>query len=216
MKILIFVLINFILISFISYSFASRPLSTDDAGTVEMGKYELEFGYDNCKLSDCSKYTNLTVSIKHGLTEKMDIGINLPYQIEPVYDEKFGSVTFGSKFGILKDILAITFSNVLGSYNYMFNSIFSANIGFINFNVNIGYNYNMNQDEKGKIAYALGLEHSLEKFDVVGEIFGTEGSQYWLLGLRYNFVEKLFIDIGYNGNFRDISNRITSGLHYEF
>lgn len=197
--------------------FAARPLITDDAKTVPISKHEIELGYDYCRLLDCGRNHTLSFNIKHGLSERFDIGINFPYQIEPIQNEKFGPITLGFKLAIIKELVAVTFANVLGSYTYVLNSIFSKDIGFVDFHLNFGYNTTGKQEERGQIIYALAIEYPLGKFDILGEIFGIEDLHYWLIGGRYNFIiEGLFVDIGYSGNFKNISEKITTGLHYEF
>ena len=53
-------------------SYAALPLITDDIGTVEKGKYELEICNDNCRKDDGIE-ASLCIALKHGITEKMDL-----------------------------------------------------------------------------------------------------------------------------------------------
>ena len=58
-------------------SFAARPLSTDDAGTVEKGAFEIEFGTEYVKAVD--NETNLSLVIKRGILDNLDLGVEIHY-----------------------------------------------------------------------------------------------------------------------------------------
>jgi hypothetical protein len=57
--------------------FGARPLSTDDAGVVDLGSYEVEFGYGFLSEGDDIESHGLGLSIKHGITERLDFGIGV-------------------------------------------------------------------------------------------------------------------------------------------
>jgi hypothetical protein len=53
---------------------AARPFETDDAGTVAPGTFESEFGSESWK-DDAA----FGIGLKHGLTERMDLGVSMGY-----------------------------------------------------------------------------------------------------------------------------------------
>lgn len=95
-------------------AFAAYPLATDDAGTVKQNSFELESGYDNSKDHENLTSQASAFSFKHGVTERLDVGIAVPYQIKPSRDERMGAASMAFKFSLVKDVVAMTFSNELG------------------------------------------------------------------------------------------------------
>jgi len=200
-----------------SILFAAHPLSTDDTGIVETGKYELEIGYDNCKSGDILRNHSCGVSLKHGITEKMDIGISLPYQVEPKVAENFGVATLGFKFLLIKDIFAFSINNELGSSEYFLNGIFSKEIQPITTHINLGYEATGDENARGEIIYSSAVEYPFEKIDLVGEIIGGKiGFENWLIGLRYKLGDVTAINCGYGNGFRNTDEKIALGFHTEF
>lgn len=197
--------------------YAARPLINDDAGVVEKGNYELEFGYERCKLINLPEEHKCCLSLKHGLTEKMDLGISLPYQIEPEQNEKFGFATVGIKWSLWKDLFAFTFSNELGSRGYALNTVLSKDFGLFSGHLNFGYNASGNVEEKGKLSYGCALEYPVRKVDLVAELVGNdEGLQDWLFGGRYKLKDRVAIDLGYICGFKEEKNNLTFGFHFGF
>ncbi len=195
--------------------FAAHPLTTDDIGTVDIGKYELEVFYDNCKSETRNHFCG--ISLKHGITEKIDVGISFPYQLEPKLAEPLGTLTLGFKFLLMKDIFALTVSNELGSKKYFINGIFTQEIKPISVHVNIGYATSGDENTEGKITYSSAFECPFEKIDLVGEVIGDKVSlQNWLLGVRYKIKESVFVDCAYGNSFRNTDEKISFGFHAEF
>jgi len=200
-----------------SVLFAAHPLTTDDIGTVDAGKYELEVGYDNCKGESELRNHSGGISLKHGVTEKMDIGISFPYQIEPKPAEPFGTTTLGFKFLLVKDIFALTVNNELGLSEYFINGIFTREINPITVHANIGYAVSGDENAEGEIIYSSAVEYPMEKIDVVGEIVAEKiGLQNWLLGLRYKLGEITSLNCAYGNGFRNTDEKIAFGFHTEF
>jgi len=199
-----------------SISFAAHPLTTDDIETVEVGKYELEFGYDNCKAGDESRNHSCGLCLKQGITEKMDIGISLPYQIEPKSEERLGKVTLGLKFLLIKDLIAFSINNELGSKEYFINGIVSKEISPVTAHFNLGYKATGDENVKGKIIFSFAFEYPIEKIDLVGETIGEEiGFLNYLLGIRYKIIETIFVDLAYGNSFRKSDEKISFGFHIE-
>jgi hypothetical protein len=213
----IFIVVFLMLFLPIVVAFAAHPLTTDDIGTVDVGKYELEAGYDNCKGEDVLRNHSCGISLKHGITEKMDIGISLPYQIEPKPEEPFGTTTLGFKFLLVKDILALTVNNELGSPEYFLNGIFSREIQPVTVHTNIGYAVSGDENTEGEIIYSSAFEYPLEKIDLVGEVVAEKiGLQNWLVGLRYKLGEVTSLNCAYGNGFRNTDEKIAFGFHTEF
>ncbi len=197
-----------------SFLFSAHPLTTDDAKTVDQSGYELELSYDYSKVTD-SQEQSFGLSFKHGLTEKMDIGVSFPYLFEP--KESFGQASIGLKFSVVKDLLTFSITNPLGSSEYFLNSIFSYEISPVILHLNLGYQSTGQQDVEGSITYSSAFEWSIKKFDIVGEILGDkDGFQDYLLGFRYNFIDGVAFSFAYGNGFNEKREKITSGFHYEF
>jgi len=195
----------------------AHPLSTDDIGIVNKTNYELEVGYDNCKSGDELRNHSCGISLKHGITEKMDIGISFPYQIKPKPVEQFGTTTVGFKFLLIRDIFAFSVNNELGSKEYFINGIFSREISPLTFHFNFGYEASGDENIEGKIIYSSAVEYPLTKVDLVGEVIGEKiGLQNWLFGLRYKLGDVSAINCAYGNGFKGTDEKITFGFHTEF
>jgi hypothetical protein len=198
-------------------TYAAYPLSTDDAGTVKQSLYELEASYVNYSCENEMKNHSSSISFKHGLTNKMDIGILFPYQIDPVKEERFGEASVSAKFSLIKDVLAATFSNELGEKDYFINVIFTKELSLISCNLNMGYISTGDENEKGRGLYGFSLQYPFDKYEAVGEIQGQEGGcGNCLLGIRRRISESLFIASGISRVFESNTDRVTAGFHLEF
>ncbi len=201
-----------------SFSFAAHPLTTDDIGTVEVGKYELEIGYDNCKNQGELRNHSCGLSLKHGISRKLDIGISFPYQIEPKPAERLGRVSLSFKFLLIEEFFAFTLSNELGSEEYLINGILTHGVSSWVVHFNLGYQATGDENTKGEMLYSSALEYSpMNKIDFVGEVLGEEtGFQNWLLGMRCKISDVCFFDIAYGSGFRETNEKIAFGFHTEF
>ncbi|MBU2574249.1 MAG: hypothetical protein KKH28_09255 [Elusimicrobia bacterium] len=198
-------------------AFAAYPLATDDAGTVALNSCELEAGYDNSKDRESLSNQSGAFSFKHGLTEKMDIGISLPYRIHPAGEEKPGAASIGLKFSLVKGIVALSFSNELGEKEYFLNTIYTKEFSAVKLHFNAGYLSTGEETKKGSGSYGLALEYPMGKFEAVGEAQGREGGEgAVLLGLRYWIRESLFVAGAIARDFRTGHPRFAAGLHFEF
>ena len=61
-----------------SLSLAARPLSTDDAGVVDKGHFEMEGSLEYTNQLD--KEVALCVVVKRGIFDNLDLGIEIPYK----------------------------------------------------------------------------------------------------------------------------------------
>ncbi|MFH1540948.1 MAG: hypothetical protein ABID79_03740 [Elusimicrobiota bacterium] len=213
----IFTIVFYILFFAFSVVFAAHPLATDDIGIVEVGKYELEMGYDNCKREGELRNHSCGISLKHGITEKMDVGVSFPYQLEPKLVEPLGMATLGFKFLLIRDIFALTVNNELGSQEYFVNGIFTREIQPITIHANVGYAISGDENTEGEIIYSSAVEYPFSKIDIVGEIVAEKiGLQDWLFGVRYKVSEKSAIDFAYGNGFRSTEKKIVFGFHTGF
>jgi len=200
-----------------SVLFAARPLATDDAGAVDAAKHELEIGYDGCQGENYLRSGSCGFSLKQGITERMDVGVSFPYQIDPAQDERFGKAVLGVKFSLVKDVFALTFSNELGEKQYFFNGIFTKEFSKAAVHFNLGYSATGDAAIKGSTGYSSAFEIPGEKFDVVGEVSGdTDNNNTWLLGIRYKVTENIIVDTGYGKSFNAPDDKTTFGFHCEF
>jgi hypothetical protein len=191
----------------------ARPFATDDAGTVEQGIHELEFGCDFW-----SKEAALGLGFKHGLTERMDLGVGLAYIIEPEEDNGFEGAELGVKFALIPDVLAASLAGGFGDAAYTINGIFTQTIGPLEIDGNFGYEATGITGEEGTIIYALAviLDAGAYAFGVEG-MGNKDGLQAWLVGGRYTLVDGFAADIGVSGGFEeDVTMTATAGIHYEF
>lgn len=198
------------------YLFSAIPLTTDDVNIIDINMYELETTYEILnKGNDIRRYLSLT--LKSGLTQKLDLSISTLYQTYPHIQERFDCVCLGLKFVILKNILSVSVNNELGKSSCLLNLILSRNFSNLNLHFNIGYNISEDKTVAGEMFYSSAFEYDYKKFGLVGELTANNVSlQGHLLGIRWRFLEKHFITIGFENIFQDDSKRYLIGLHNEF
>jgi len=203
MKLLLNIAIIFVLVGL---AFAARPFSTDDAGTVSPGAYELELGYDLW-----SEIGSLGLGFKHGLTDKMDIGIGFGFNLVTEPKNSFTPSELCLKYAILPDFLATSFTAEIGGSSYALNGILTRCFGPVEFDANLGY-----VTGDSSITYAGAIIYSIGNFALGGEVLGDKETQSFLVGGRWTIKEGLMLDAGFTSDF-DFEEKIaTSGLHYEF
>ncbi|MGB9677488.1 MAG: transporter [Candidatus Ratteibacteria bacterium] len=225
LKIYAFVISFFFLSTFV---YAGRPLTTDDAETVEKGKFELEIGYDFIKNDKNSQ--ELGISLKSGLTEFMDFGISAPFVIEEDGEgiNEWGNAEIGAKFSILKEkenrpgfsfTVSATPNPDDGDKRYGINLILSKNFGKLTTHLNFGrYSLKTSDENEDILNYSGAFEYSInEKFNFVGEIVGENNKQNpleLLFGINYATGENLTYDIGISLGLNDDTPdyRITTGI----
>ena len=193
--------------------FAARPFATDDAGTVERSIHELEFGCDFW-----SDEAALGLGFKHGLTERMDLGVSISYIIVPEESNGFESAELGVKFALIPDVFAASLAGSFGEAAYTLNGILTQGLGPLEIDCNFGYETAGIIGEDGTIFYALALI-----FNLGASAFGVEGTgdkdglQSWLIGCRYTLVDGFAADVGISGGSDDDAlTTATAGIHYEF
>jgi len=227
-----------------SFAYGARPLSTDDAGTVEKGHFEIEDGFEYVKQND-EEY-NLSFVLKHGITENLDLGIEAPYKFinfrESEDTDGIGDMSVTSKYNFLDKggglpSLALSFSiktetgngeKNLGTseVDYGLNGIMSKEIGRYILHLNLGYTL-VGDPGQDTVSYGLAMEYAIdERINIVTEVLGeTVGDGDFddnpfsgLLGLNYALSEIVTFDCGTGYEISDASSdyTIVAGLTLGF
>jgi hypothetical protein len=192
---------------------AARPFVTSDAEPVQPPLYEIEMG--SYFWSDDA---SLVLEFKHGLTDRMDMGIVLCYIIEPEQEERFGTAEMGFKFGLIPGFLAFGISSEYGMTAYKVKGIVTKYIGPFKCNGNIGYKATGIDTEAGMFYYSVGAAYKQPMYQAGGDIQGdTDGLYKWLIGGNYRLTDAIRIDAGISGGFdEDDDNLATIGITYEY
>lgn len=193
--------------------FGARPFNTDDAGTVVPSGFELELGSDFWK-DDIV----LNLGFKHGLTNRMDVGVGFGYTIIPEDSNGFGTAEVCFKFALVPDLFAASFTGSLGDMPYALNAIITRHVGPAEVDVNIGYEATGMEGLDGMVTYALAVFYSKGNFALGAEAAGDEDDIHtWLGGIRYSLSPGFAIDGGIAGGFQENDDLVaTIGIHYEF
>jgi hypothetical protein len=207
--------------------FAARPLSTDDAGVVDRGSYEVELGYDFLNDDADVESRSMGLSIKHGLTERFDFGIGIPYRIEP--DDGLSNIEFAMKLALfsLKSLAGSFVLNYApGESEYRVVGILSAEAGPVVTHINLGCTtVPDSEEENGLTAYAVAVEWPVSgKITLVSEVTGELGSGDGedpveaILGVSFMAFDAASFDFGIGGGLNEESPEIkfTLGLTYGF
>jgi hypothetical protein len=194
--------------------YGARPFSTDDAGTVEQSIYELELGLDFW-----SGEARPGLGFKHGLTDRMDLGVGLGYTMAPEEEAGFENAELGLKFVMIPHLFAVSITGSFGLEAYMLNGIVTRTFGPLEVDGNFGYETaGTASDVGGTITYALALIFDAGQYAIGIEGVGEkDGLQTWLVGGRYNLFDGFAADVGIYGGFgEDSEMAATIGIHYEF
>ena len=191
----------------------ARPFTTDDAGTVETGVHELEVG---CHF--WSEDVSFALGFKHGLTERMDLGVGFGYVMSPEENAGFVPAELGVKFALIPDVFSASLAGSFGDAVYAINGIVTQSFGALEIDGNFGYEATGTTDEVGTVIYALALILNAGQYAVGVEGGGDkDGLQAWLVGGRYASFKGFAVDAGISGGFEeDADMTATLGLHYEF
>jgi cobalt/nickel transport protein len=88
-KIILLILFSSLISLFSTSTYAARPLTTDDAGTVEKGEFQLEMGVDALRQDNHDREYSPSLTLTYGLLERMDVGIGSGYLfVHPKEDKK--------------------------------------------------------------------------------------------------------------------------------
>lgn len=160
---------------------AARPLATDDAGTVEKGKFETELSFDYCQNRPDGTCQAPGLQLKHGLTDRMDIGLAFGHETEKDADGNtvlWGATPLwlGLKAALLKEHpllpdLSLSAGFETGASGWSVNGIASKEIAGIGLHFNLGYQSAGEQLVRGEYTLGLAAEYTvLEKVRVCAEL----------------------------------------------
>jgi hypothetical protein len=184
---------------------AARPLSTDDAGTVEARKSEMEAGYGYKDFGGTGQ--GISLGLKHGITEKMDLGVASGWQFDP--DDGPEGMEIGVKWSLLpakesQPGVSLTFGFAPGDPEYSLNGIVSQPLGEkLTLHLNAGYTVPEALAD-GAVFWGGAAEYAVhEKINLVGEMIGEEDlsdadedCRSWLIGANAAVADFLTLDIG--------------------
>jgi len=227
----------FIIFFISSLAHSARPLSVDDAGTVNRGVFETEVGIGYEQDKEENGKLELSLTIKQGLTERMDLGVSLPHVITSPKDEDgesgMGDGELVAKFNLVKERdrtpgFSVTFGIImdtgeenkgigLGEIDYVFKSILSKELQFITLHENLGYT------AKAKTAsFGVALEYPAhESLNLVAELSGENKADSpieGLIGTNFSVRKNLTLDFGIGTGLNDYGSRLnlTGGLTLSF
>ena len=214
-------------LSLISSSvFAARPLTTDDAYTVEKGKFQLEAGVDFARQDNHDKEFGATMTLTYGLFERMDMGIGSAYLfVNPAEGEKengFGNTALKIKYRLVdqKDwIPSLAASGTLiiptaseskglgsGKTDFNLNTIFTWNLSKrLQLYANLGYTFIGENKANNEFNYSAAAQLVLsDKWALVGEIVGVNNFNgrksddpiSGLVGIQYMLSNNFVLDAG--------------------
>jgi hypothetical protein len=197
---------------FSTSAMAARPFATDDAGTVSQGFFEIETG--------CNFWKNLVVpelSLKHGLTDRMDLGIGFGYTCIPNREKGFNGGELGLKFAVVPELVSLSAGGMFGDATFCFNCILSKGFGKFTFDANLGLEAVAGIDD-ADMTFGLCCHFDGERFGAGLEVCGTHRSfDLWQIGCNCAIMNWLAVDAGFSGDFQSaISPSINAGLTFSF
>lgn len=231
-KIACFLVLTFVVVS---PAFAARPLVTDDFGTVDPGKFELEVGYNSTTPKVGGTTTNgLGVSLKRGFASNFDFGVEVPYSMtvptgvgDAVLHAKLKLLEQGENDGLTArmDVKLTNADSGSGYADYTVMVIYSKAFGDFRTHYNLGYTLvgvAPGAPEANTINYSAALEKEVAKgTDVVAEYYAVSSSGgatgNLQVGGRWQAFEAVRFDAGFSLSLNDNSNNVaTAGLTAEF
>lgn len=222
----------FISILAVSPAFAARPLITDDYGTVDVGKYELETGYNfiTPKSAGDAK-TGLVVQLKKGLSPFFDLGLELPYNTSAVsgmadlvMHAKLRVKEFGEDGGMTaRADVKLTNGDAVrglgsGYLDYGVIMILSKSISELTAHLNLGYTVigdAANSSADDTFYYGAALEKTLQNgFNLAVEYTCiscmVNYSSNLQVGARFQINDSFRLDAGYSIAANKSSNDIST------
>lgn len=192
--------------------FAFRPFITDDAGTVPPVTFELETAADYWQ-----NQAYFGLCFKHGVTERMDIGIAFRRCTLPEHEKGYDPAEFLMKFGLIPDYLSASFSGSFSDPCYNAMLIYSQPISFFSIHANLGYSATGPTTE-GFVTYDLAGIIEIQRFSTGAEFGGThESLNWWQLGVRFAITEWFAADAAFGGDFeKEINFNAATGLFFAF
>lgn len=206
--------------------FAARPLTTDDAWTVEKGKFQLETGFDASRQDNHDVEYNPALTFTYGLLERMDVGIGSGYLFlnpkEGDRENGFADTDLKVKYRLIDEkdwAPALAFTGKLkiptasrskglgsGHTDFGMNAVVTKNLSkrWVA-HLNLGYSFIGEDRADNELNYSLGGQFILtEKWALVGELVGINNLNgrhgddplSALIGTYYLVTENLVLDAG--------------------
>jgi hypothetical protein len=191
---------------------AARPFDTDDAGTVAPGTFEVEIGSQSW-----SRDLALCTGLKHGLTERMDLGIAMGYSAWPEAERAYDNAQLSVKFALVPTLLSASFSNELGTSEFSVRGILSKSFGDFHANLNLGGDFVGGQrdaDLDWKLAPGYSIGPAVVGVELVGD---QHEARSWKTGGQFLFSEWFAIDLGIGSSIADDPDwLVTAGVWFAF
>jgi len=223
-KVLFLILLPVFLFS--TSAFAARPLTTDDTGTVERGKFQLETGFDFARQENHDRELSPSMTLSYGLFERMDMGIGSGYLFvhpaEGNNENGFGDTEVKIKYRLMDEkdwlpsfavsgkvkIPTASESKGLGSgkTDFGINLIFTKNLSkrWV-FHINAEYTFIGEHGMNNEFNYSVAGQFIIsDKWALVGEIVGVNNFNgrrgddplSGLLGTYYLITDNMVCDAG--------------------
>lgn len=230
-----------------SIAFAERPLATDDTGTMEPGHLQVELGSTYSHTHSTHTKDWLTaIALTTGITKRIDIGLEIPYESPEVGEDGFGDMTTRIKYRFLNEkgkrpSLALKWTQKwdtgsvadglgTGNVEHTFTGILTKGFGRFTTHLNFGYIFlaGAKTGSRGeRPTYGAAGEYALtDKFNLVAEVTGSRQSDPTvhrdpcsaLAGFNYELPNGIILDAGYGVGLTTASpdSTVTFGLTYEF
>jgi hypothetical protein len=193
--------------------FAARPFAVDDAGIVSYNRFEIEIGLNHWK--DCM---DGGVEIKHGITNRMDIGAGFGYVAVPKSESHISPMGVGFKYEVIPDLLSASFGAAFNDPAWAVNFILSQPFNeHFTFHTNLGMEVE-SFSTSGLLTYGILSTFQITKITVGVEVLGSHKKiNAWQVGAQLAITDWLAFDVGISGNFRkNIEMTATSGLWFGF
>jgi hypothetical protein len=174
-------LVVFVFSAMAANAWAARPLATDDAGTVEKGKFETEISFDHCQYRPDGSCQSPAFALKHGLTDRLDLGLGFSHATDKDADGNttgwgMSPLELGLKMSLLKEQgslpdVSLSFGGETGGSEYGLNLILSRELGNFGLHYNLGYNSSGEAMIRGSISTSIAAEYTVAgKYRICGEL----------------------------------------------
>lgn len=211
---------------FSSPAWAIRPLGTDDAGTVEKGKLQIETALDLTRQDNHDRTIAPAISFGYGLLENLDVGVGTAYlfhrpkhgenevgladtELKLKYrflEEKMGSPAFALSAAMKFPTASEKKGLGSGKADLTFNTIFTKNLSkrWV-VHLNLGYTFVGEPGADNEFNYSAAAQFVLsDRWCLVGEIGGVNNLNghkrddplSGLLGVYYLFRDDIVWDLG--------------------
>jgi hypothetical protein len=188
--------------------FAARPFTVDDAGTVPLSSFEIEVASDYWK-----QKTAFGKAVKHGITNRMDIGLTMGYTLLPRTVREVSPLEISLKYAFIPQLLSGTITYTASDANWAANLIVSKPISLVMLHGNIGVE-TVPHEDFAQLTWGIASTVTTGRFTSGIELSGShERIASWLAGTQVFIFKWLAVDIGITSQFRDIEDfTLTSGF----